>query len=100
MRRVAMGMNKLDRWLNHMWRVDEYDLCGNEIVSKDRRSRTRRIRYEDIRTWQEVYIGGGYPYIDITFVDGSRASCGDMYEHLFHVLQMLVPEKQEPLMLI
>ena len=81
-------------WLDRKLGVDAYELHGEEIVSRG--FPRQRIRFQDIRTWQGFYIGGGVPSICIQFADGRKVDYSDKYEHLFHILHEIAADREQP----
>ena len=59
-----------------------YELRDEEIAFT-RLRRKQSIWLQDIRTWQEIYIGGGIPFICIHFIDGRKADFNDPHEQLY-----------------
>ncbi|MGA3268966.1 MAG: hypothetical protein ABSE16_19375 [Verrucomicrobiota bacterium] len=79
-------------WLDRNLRVDAYELHGDEIVATGLPK--RRIRLQDVRTWQPFYIGGGIPSICIEYSDGRRAEYSDKHEHLFRILHEIAKDRE------
>ena len=81
-------------WLNHKLRVDAYELSGGEILSKG--LPRRRIRLDEIRTWQSYYVGGGVPSICFKFNNGQTIDCSDRYEQLYTILHKIAADRELP----
>jgi len=75
--------------------LETYELCGDEIVSTAL-FRKKCIRINDINTWQEIYIGGGVPFICIHFADGRKVDFDDEHEELFGILRQVAADKKMP----
>ena len=71
-------------WLDRKLRVDAYELRGDEIVATGLPK--RRIRLQDVRTWQSFYIGGGVPSVCVEFSE----------EHLFDILHEIAKNRELP----
>jgi hypothetical protein len=85
-------MRRFDGWLGRKHNIDFYRLEGDKVIAP----RGRRFNVQDIRTWQEVFIGMGVPLIVTEFSDGRRADWSDKYAHLFTILRRVAPEKELP----
>jgi hypothetical protein len=83
-------------WLDRKIKRDVYVLQEGEIISSGFAFHQQRIAVQDIRTWQEIYIGGGVPFVCIRLANGKALDWTDRYEHLFRILREIAPEEELP----
>jgi hypothetical protein len=89
-------VRRFERWLDHKLKNDVFQLQEGVIVSGRGHRPDQRIAVRDIRGWQEIYIGGGVPFIYIQLLDGRTIDWQDKYEHLFHILREVAPDREQP----
>jgi hypothetical protein len=87
-------IRRLGLWLEHKFKIDLYELHGDEVVSV--RHQTQRFKVQDVRTWQQVFICFGVPLIVIKFANEQTMELSDKHEHLIRILQQVAPEKELP----
>ena len=86
--------DKFNKWFDQKMRVDAYELRGDEIVSTGLPK--RRIKLQNVRTWQSFYIGGDVPSICVEYADGRKIDYRDKYEHLFRILHGIAKDRELP----
>jgi hypothetical protein len=89
-------VRRFERWLDHKLKNHVFKLQDGVIVSGRGRRPDQRIAVRDIRAWQEIYIGGGIPFICIQLLDGRTIDWDDKYEHLLHILREIAPDREQP----
>ena len=81
-------------WLDRKLKVDAYELRGDEIFATG--LPRRRIRLQDIRTWQSYYIGGGAHSISVELLDGRKVDFSDRFEDMYHILHEIAKDRELP----
>lgn len=92
---IRRPMSRLGQWLDHrLFRVDVYDLRGDEVVP-GRRAQPR-FRVREASSWQQVFISLNVPLIVIQFADGRTLELSDRHEDLLRIMRSTIPERELP----
>lgn len=89
-------VQRMERWLNRKLKNYSFELKDRVIISGKGKRPNQRIAVRDIRAWQEIWIGGGVPFICIELVDGRTVDWEDKYGTLLDILRGVAEEKERP----
>jgi hypothetical protein len=89
-------IRRMERWIDYKLKNYTFELTDGVIVSGRGSRPHQRIAVKEIRAWQEIWIGGGVPFICIEVEDGTRVDWADKYGCLFAILQKVAGDKELP----
>jgi hypothetical protein len=93
-------IRRIERWVDCKLKNYSFELKDGVLISGKGCRVNQRIAVSDIRAWQEIWIGGGLPFICIELVNGTTLDWHDKYGTLFNLLHAVAEEKERPFLYI
>jgi hypothetical protein len=89
-------IRRMERWVDRKLKNYSFELKDDVIISGRGSRSNQRIAVREIRAWQEIWIGGGIPFICIELVDGTQVDWPDKYGSLFAILHNVAGDRERP----